>query len=138
METFFRSNPGMGSRVAHHIHFPDYKPEELMQIASMMIEKQGYEFSEEAEEAMYDYIVRRVDQPRFAHGRSIRNAIERGRMRQAMRLFEANRPLGREELITIEAEDIRRSSVFDDQPISKYDVDADPDDEVETEKAAAS
>ena len=137
MTEFFLANPGMGSRIAHHIHFPDYKPDELMQIASMMIEKQGYEFSEEAEEAMYDYIVRRVDQPRFAHGRSIRNAIERGRMRQAMRLFDADRPLGREELITIEAEDIRRSSVFDDQPISKYDVDADPDDAAEPEKAEA-
>jgi probable Rubsico expression protein CbbX len=137
MTEFFLANPGMGSRIAHHIHFPDYKPEELMQIASMMIEQQGYEFSEEAKEAMHDYIVRRVDQPRFAHGRSIRNAIERGRMRQAMRLFEADRPLGREELITIEAEDIRRSSVFDDQPISKYDVDADPDDAAEPEKAEA-
>ena len=103
----------------------------------MMIKQQGYEFSEEAEEAMRDYIERRVDQPRFAHGRSIRNAIERGRMRQAMRLFEADRPLGRDELIRIEAEDIRRSSVFDDQPISKYDVDAEPDDAGEPEKAEA-
>ena len=69
----------------------------------MMIKQQGYEFSEEAKEAMRDYIERRVDQPRFAHGRSIRNAIERGRMRQAMRLFEADRPLSRDELILIEA-----------------------------------
>jgi len=138
MNEFFLANPGMGSRIAHHIHFPDYTPDELMQIASMMIKQQGYEFSEEAEKAMRDYIERRVDQPRFAHGRSIRNAIERGRMRQAMRLFEANRPLGREELIMIEAEDIRRSSVFDDQ-IPEYDVDADPDDaaEPEPEKAQA-
>ncbi len=128
MNEFFLANPGMGSRIAHHIHFPDYEPDELMEIASMMIEQQGYEFSEEAEEAMHDYIVRRVDQPRFAHGRSIRNAIERGRMRQAMRLFEEDRPLGRAELIAIEAEDIRRSSVFDDQPIPEYDVDAEPED----------
>jgi AAA lid domain len=86
---------------------------------------------------MRDYIERRVDQPRFAHGRSIRNAIERGRMRQAMRLFEADRPLSRDELILIEAEDIRRSSVFADQPIPAYDVDADPDDAAEPEKAEA-
>jgi probable Rubsico expression protein CbbX len=138
MNEFFLANPGMGSRIAHHIHFPDYKPDELMEIASMMIEQQGYEFSEEAKEAMRDYIERRVDQPRFAHGRSIRNAIERGRMRQAMRLFEADRPLGRDELVMIEAEDIRRSSVFDDdQPIPEYDVDADPDDAAEPEKAEA-
>jgi probable Rubsico expression protein CbbX len=137
MNEFFLANPGMGSRIAHHIHFPDYAPDELMEIASMMIKQQGYEFSEEAEEAMRDYIERRVDQPRFAHGRSIRNAIERGRMRQAMRLFEANRPLSRDELILIEAEDIRRSSVFDDQSIPEYDVDADPDDAAELEKAEA-
>jgi len=137
MNEFFLANPGMGSRIAHHIHFPDYKPDELMEIASMMIKQQGYEFSEQAEEAMRDYIERRVDQPRFAHGRSIRNAIERGRMRQAMRLFEADRPLSRDELILIEAEDIRRSSVFDDQPIPEYDVDADPDDAAEPERAEA-
>ena len=138
MNEFFLANPGMGSRIAHHIHFPDYKPDELMEIASMMIKQQGYEFSDEAEEAMRDYIERRVDQPRFAHGRSIRNAIERGRMRQAMRLFEADRPLSRDELIRIEAEDIRRSSVFDDNPIPEYDVDADPDDAAEPAKAEAS
>ena len=138
MNEFFLANPGMGSRIAHHIHFPDYSPDELMEIASMMIEQQGYAFSEEAEEAMRAYIERRVDQPRFAHGRSIRNAIERGSMRQAMRLFEADRPLGREELIKIEAEDIRRSSVFADQPIPEYDVDADPDEEAaEPERAQA-
>src|SRR5918997_3192637 len=137
MNEFFLNNPGMGSRIAHQIDFPDYTPDELMEIASMMIEQQGYEFSEEATEAMRDYIERRVDQPRFAHGRSIRNAIERGRMRQAMRLFEAGRPLGRDELVMIEAEDIRRSSVFDDQPVPEYDVDADPDDAAEPEKAEA-
>jgi probable Rubsico expression protein CbbX len=138
MNDFFLANPGMGSRIAHHIHFPDYKPGELMEIASMMIKQQGYEFSEEAEQAMREYIERRVDQPRFAHGRSIRNAIERGRMSQAMRLFEADRPLSRDELIMIEAEDIRRSSVFDeDQAIPAYDVDADPDDAAEPEKAEA-
>jgi probable Rubsico expression protein CbbX len=137
MNEFFLANPGMGSRVAHHIHFPDYKPDELMEIASMMIDQQGYEFSEEAKEAMRDYIERRVDQPRFAHGRSIRNAIERARMRQAMRLFEADRPLERKELITIEADDIRRSSVFADDRIPEYDVDADPDDAAEPETAEA-
>jgi probable Rubsico expression protein CbbX len=126
MDDFFLANPGMGSRIAHHIHFPDYKPDELMDIARLMIDQQGYRFSEEAEQAMREYIDRRVDQPRFAHGRSIRNAIERSRMRQAMRLFEADRPLERDELITIEGEDIRRSSVFEDEPVPEYDADAEP------------
>ena len=128
MDEFFLANPGMGSRVAHHIHFPDYEPDELMEISTMMVREQGYELSEEAQEAMRDYIERRVDQPRFAHGRSIRNAIERARMRQAMRLFDADRPLDRDELVTIEGEDIRRSSVFAAEPIPEYDADAEPED----------
>ena len=126
MDQFFLANPGMGSRIAHHIHFPDYKPDELLDIARLMVDQQGYRFSDEAEEAMRDYIDRRVDQPRFAHGRSIRNAIERARMRQAMRLFEADRPLERDDLITIEAEDIRASSVFEQEPVPEYDADAEP------------
>jgi probable Rubsico expression protein CbbX len=137
MNEFFLANPGMGSRIAHHIHFPDYEPDELLEISTMMIDQQGYRFSEDAKEAMRDYIERRVDQPRFAHGRSIRNAIERGRMRQAMRLFEADRPLGRDELITIEADDIRRSSVFDDQPIPEYDADAEPEDQADADAEPA-
>ena len=129
MDQFFGANPGMGSRVAHHIHFPDYTPDELMEISEMMIAQQGYEFSDEAKEAMRDYIERRVDQPRFAHGRSIRNAIERARMRQAMRLFEAERELTKEDLVTIEADDIRRSSVFERDRIPEYDADAEPEDD---------
>jgi len=126
MDQFFLANPGMGSRIAHHIHFPDYKPEELMDIARLMTDQQGYRFSEDAEQAMRDYIERRVDQPRFAYGRSIRNAIERSRMRQAMRLFESDRPLTRDDLVTIDADDIRRSSVFEHEPVPEYDADAEP------------
>ena len=135
MNEFFLANPGMGSRVAHHIHFPDYKPDELMEIAAMMVRSQGFEFSEEAEKAMLDYVERRVDQPRFANGRSIRNAVERARMRQAMRLFEADRPLERQELMTIEAEDIRQSSVFEDDKIPAYDTDAEPENDGREEPA---
>jgi probable Rubsico expression protein CbbX len=114
MAAFFNANPGMGSRVAHHIDFPDYAPDELMQIAEVMVDEQGYELSEDAEEAFREYIERRVERPRFANGRSVRNAIERARMRQAMRLFDSEGKLDRDALVTIEAEDIRSSSVFDD------------------------
>jgi len=114
METFFRSNPGMGSRVAHHIHFPDFEVEELMQIAEMMLDQQNYELSDEARAAFSEYVERRVQLPRFAHGRSIRNAIDRSRMRQASRLYDRRAELTRAELVTIEADDIRASSVFDD------------------------
>jgi len=115
METFFRSNPGMGSRVAHHIHFPDFDVDELMAIAGLMLDQQTYELTPEAESALRAYVERRAVQPRFAHGRSIRNAIDRARMRQASRLYERREALDRTDLVTIEAQDILASSVFDDE-----------------------
>ena len=115
METFFRSNPGMGSRVAHHIHFPDFDVRELIAIADLMLDQQGYELTPAAREAFGAYVERRVRRPRFAHGRSIRNAIERARMRQASRLYDRRDALERSDLVTIEAADILASSVFADE-----------------------
>jgi probable Rubsico expression protein CbbX len=112
MDDFFGSNPGMQSRVAHHIDFPDFTVEELMRIGDLMLEQRAYAFSPEAREVFREYIERRRRRPRFAHGRSIRNAIDRARLRQASRLFESETALGRDELITIEAEDLLKSSVF--------------------------
>jgi probable Rubsico expression protein CbbX len=114
METFFRSNPGMGSRVAHHIHFPDFDVDELMAIAAVMLDQQAYELAPDAQTALRRYVERRVRRPRFAHGRSIRNAIDRARMRQASRLYGRREVLLRGDLVTIEAADILASSVFDD------------------------
>jgi probable Rubsico expression protein CbbX len=112
MNEFFGSNPGMQSRVAHHIDFPDFTVDELMRIGELMLEQRAYAFSPEAREVFREYIERRRRRPRFAHGRSIRNAIDRARLRQASRLFESETALGRDELITIEAEDLLKSSVF--------------------------
>jgi probable Rubsico expression protein CbbX len=112
MEEFFQANPGMGSRVAHHIRFPDYDVDELLQIARLMVDRQGYEMSDEADHALREYIEARVLRPRFAHGRSIRNAIERARLRQATRLFQSQRKLTKRDLLTIEPEDILQSSVL--------------------------
>ncbi len=139
MDAFFEANPGMGSRIAHHIHFPAYTPDELMQIAEMMVDGQGYELDDEARTALQEYIERRVEQPRFAHGRSIRNAIERARMRQALRLFDSGSELSKEDLITITSEDIRQSSVFsdteeeppEDEAGNQAEGDADSEDEAE-------
>jgi probable Rubsico expression protein CbbX len=114
MEEFFQANPGMGSRVAHHIQFPDYDLDQLLDIARLMVDRQGYVMSDDAAGALREYIERRIERPRFAHGRSIRNAVERARMRQATRLFESNRKLTKTDLVTIEAEDILGSSVFSD------------------------
>jgi probable Rubsico expression protein CbbX len=115
MDTFFRSNPGMGSRVAHHLHFPDFTVPELAEIAEMMLKQQQYEFTDEAREAFLEYIERRVERPRFAYGRSIRNAIDRARMRQAGRLYDRRDELTKEDLVTIEADDILASSLFSDE-----------------------
>jgi probable Rubsico expression protein CbbX len=113
METFFRSNPGMSSRVAHHIDFPDYTPGELHAIAGLMLEQMQYQLSAPADEALRQYIERRRAQPHFANARSIRNALDRARLRQASRLFERrNGVISRQELKTIEEPDIRASRVF--------------------------
>jgi hypothetical protein len=113
MEDFYRSNPGLSSRVAHHLEFPDYSDEELMQIAALLLEDQHYRLSAEAIEAFSEYISRRRQLPFFANARSIRNALDRARLRQANRLFNRmGDRLTREDLITIEAKDIRASRVF--------------------------
>src|SRR5262245_29339948 len=113
MERFFRSNPGMSSRIAHHIDFPDYTSGELLAISHLMLERMQYRFSPEAEATFRDYIERRRQQPHFANGRSMRNALDRARLRQASRLFaEGGASLSKEDLITIEAADIRASRVF--------------------------
>ncbi|MBZ9986992.1 CbbX protein [Mesorhizobium sp. BH1-1-5] len=113
MDRFFESNPGFRSRVAHHIDFPDYSDDELLRIAEQMLEKQNYLFDAKATAAMADYIARRRAQPHFANARSIRNALDRTRLRQANRLFEsAKGPLDAKALSTISGEDITASRVF--------------------------
>ncbi len=113
MDTFFRSNPGMASRIAHHIDFPDYAADELFRIAELMVAGMHYRLDADAAAAMQDYVARRMRQPRFANARSIRNALDRARLRQASRLFaERGRPLDRAALETITAADIRASRVF--------------------------
>jgi probable Rubsico expression protein CbbX len=117
MDTFFRSNPGMASRIAHHVEFPDYTPDELLQIAELMAGQMHYGFDAEGLAALREYIALRVGQPHFANARSIRNALDRARLRQAARLFAAatgNPPAlpSRDALMTIAAQDIRASRVF--------------------------
>ncbi len=113
MDDFFRSNPGLSSRVAHHIDFPDYDVDELMAITNLMMQNQSYVFGPGGEDTFRDYLERRVTRPRFAHGRSVRNSIDRARLRQANRLFGSGEGvLSREELMTITPDDILQSSVF--------------------------
>jgi probable Rubsico expression protein CbbX len=113
MERFFSSNPGMASRVAHHIDFPDYDDEQLFAIAGLMLDRMQYQLTPPAAAALREYIGLRKAQPHFANARSIRNALDRARLRQANRLFEGRAgALSREMLAAIEAEDIRASRVF--------------------------
>ena len=113
METFYESNPGLKSRVSHHIDFPDYNNDELMAIAQLLLRQQNYRFGDGALQAFTEYIRRRRQLPFFANARSMRNAIDRMRLRQANRLFSRmGEPMTRDDLITISADDILSSRVF--------------------------
>jgi len=113
MDTFFSSNPGFRSRIAHHIDFPDYGPEEIFAIAGKMLDRMNFKLSEGAVRALREYIVLRQAQPHFANARSIRNAIDRARLRQANRLIaKTDGRIAPAELSTIEADDILASRVF--------------------------
>jgi len=113
MDTFFRSNPGLSSRIAHHIDFPDYTPGELEAIAGKMLAAMSYRFAPDAAAAFGEYLARRIAQPHFANARSVRNALDRARLRQASRLFaERDRVLGEADLTTLTESDIRASRVF--------------------------
>ena len=115
MDTFFGSNPGMSSRIAHHIDFPDYTAGELDAIARLMVAGMHYWLAPDAEAVLHDYIVRRMARPNFANARSIRNALDRARLRQASRLFAgAGATVTREALETITAADLLASRVFTD------------------------
>jgi probable Rubsico expression protein CbbX len=117
METFFRSNPGMSSRIAHHIDFPDYDAAELGCIAGKMLEQMQYRLSAPGLAALHEYIPLRMSQPHFANARSIRNALDRARLRQASRLFaHPGNAVDRDQLMAIEAEDLRASRIFETAP----------------------
>ena len=113
MDTFFQSNPGMSSRIAHHLDFPDYAQDELLQIGDRMLGVMNYRFGAGARQVFVEYLGLRLQQPHFANARSVRNALDRARLRQASRLFaERDRALTRDDLSTIEVADLRASRVF--------------------------
>jgi len=113
MDTFFQSNPGMSSRIAHHLDFPDYSQAELLQIGDRMLQEMSYQFGTGGRDTFGEYLNRRLEQPHFANARSVRNAIDRARLRQASRLFaERDRAFTREDLSTIESADILASRIF--------------------------
>ena len=113
MDKFYESNPGLSSRIANHIDFPDYSVDELLQIAKIMLDDQQYKLTSQAELALCDYIKKRKEKPLFANARSVKNALDRARMRQANRIFDSRgQVLTKKELVNLEAEDILQSTVF--------------------------
>jgi probable Rubsico expression protein CbbX len=115
MDKFYESNPGLSSRIANHIDFPDYTVEELLKISKLMLEEQQYQLTPAAEVALKDYITKRKEKPLFANARSIKNALDRARMRQANRIFDSRgQVLTKKELVNLEAEDILQSTIFND------------------------
>jgi probable Rubsico expression protein CbbX len=115
MDKFYESNPGLSSRIANHIDFPDYTVEELLKIAKLMLEEQQYQLTPDAEIALENYIQKRKERPLFANARSVKNALDRARMRQANRIFDSRgQVLTKKELVNLEASDILQSTVFND------------------------
>lgn len=113
MDKFFESNPGLSSRIANHIDFPDYTVDELLKISKIMLDEQQYQLTPDAEIALGQYIQLRKEKPLFANARSIKNALDRARMRQANRIFDSRgQVLTKKELVNLEAEDILQSTVF--------------------------
>ena len=113
MDKFYESNPGLSSRIANHIDFPDYSVEELLKISKLMLEEQQYQLTPNAELALTEYIKRRKEKPLFANARSVKNALDRARMRQANRIFDSRgQVLTKKELVNLEADDILQSTVF--------------------------
>jgi probable Rubsico expression protein CbbX len=113
MDTFYESNPGLSSRIANHVDFPDYAPDELLQIGTALLEEQQYQLTEDAKAALLEYIKLRANEPLFANARSIKNALDRARMRQANRIFNSgDKTLTKDDLTTIQVEDIKGSRLF--------------------------
>jgi probable Rubsico expression protein CbbX len=113
MDEFFECNPGMSSRIAHHLDFAPYEMDELMAIGRVMLDRASYYLSEEAETAFRDYLTIRMGQPRFANARSVRNELERARLRHAHRLAsDPELSRSKDDLMRIEVADILSSPVF--------------------------
>jgi len=113
MDKFYESNPGLSSRIANHIDFPDYTVEELLRIAKIMLDDQQYQLTPQAEVALSQYLEKRKEKPLFANARSLKNALDRARMRQANRIFDSRgQVLTKKELVNLEAQDILQSSIF--------------------------
>jgi probable Rubsico expression protein CbbX len=115
METFFQANPGFRSRIGHHIDFPDYSQDELMRIAELMLDQQQYAFDAGSRAAFEDYVGRRMQRPHFSNARSVRNALDRIKLRHANRILREGGMVTLNDLTRIDESDVRQSRVFEDE-----------------------
>jgi probable Rubsico expression protein CbbX len=107
MEVFFESNPGMRSRVAHHLDFASYDIEELTAIGLMMLDQANYYLSPEAETVLRAEVSRMMTEPHFANARTVRNELELARLRHAHRISsDLHREWSRDDLMRLEPADI--------------------------------
>jgi probable Rubsico expression protein CbbX len=114
MDVFFESNPGMRSRIAHHLDFASYDAEELTAIGSLMLERSAYYLSPRADPVFRDEVTRMMTEPHFANARTVRNELELARLRHAHRIASApHRAWTRDELMRLEPEDVLAPSRLD-------------------------
>ncbi len=107
MDRFFRSNPGMSSRIAHHLDFADYAVDELLAIGRLMLDRSSYYLSPQAEAGFRDHVALQMKQPGFANARTIRNALEGARLRHAHRLAaDPKQQRTKDDLMRLEPPDI--------------------------------
>jgi probable Rubsico expression protein CbbX len=118
--------PGFAAKIGVYLDFPDYEPEDMREIAKLMISSMSYEVGEEALDKMQEYLTARSLLPFFANARTVRNAVDVARMRQAIRLFyeafEPGHDGGIEEgrLSVIEVEDIPTVEELADDPSAHF------------------
>jgi probable Rubsico expression protein CbbX len=113
MDQFFDSNPGMSSRIAHHLDFAAYQIDELVAIGRLMLERTSYYLTDQAEAALREYLLARMGQPRFANARDVRNELERARLRHAHRLSaDPELSRSRDDLMRLERVDILASDIL--------------------------
>ena len=106
-DQFFESNPGMSSRIAHHLNFAEYEVDELLAIGQMMLDRSSYYMSDAGTAAFRDYLAAAMNDPRFANARSVRNELERARLRHAYRLaVDPEHVRTKDDLMRLEAADI--------------------------------
>ncbi|MCH2024012.1 MAG: AAA family ATPase [Saprospiraceae bacterium] len=113
MQSFVTSNPGMGSRISSMIHFSDYVPDELMEIAEYAAEKRGIKINAEGKKLLHKKIVEayRGRDAHFGNARFVNGIIEECKQNMALRLMKVENfeNLENDALSTVVLEDVEKA-----------------------------